>query len=60
MGFIFNSSSSPAQLDIEMVRNRIGKGGNYSVIVKADGSSESYTLDFMEKLYKEESKGEFR
>jgi hypothetical protein len=43
-----------------MVRRRIGKGGNYSVIVKTDGFSDSYTLDTMYKLYREESKGDFR
>ena len=43
-----------------MVRQRIGKGGNYSVIVKTDGCSDSYNLDFFENIYEEESHGTYR
>eukprot|EP01134_Creolimax_fragrantissima_P000575 CFRG0575T1 len=41
--------------DINMIKNRVERGGQYSVIVKNDKCSASYDLDFFTSLYTEES-----
>ncbi|KNC87425.1 hypothetical protein SARC_00462 [Sphaeroforma arctica JP610] len=45
--------------DIEMIRNRVSRGGQYSVIVKNDKCNASYDLDFFTSLYSQEAQGKF-